>query len=79
MHEKEEGELPTVDMKGLLGRTFITNPTADGEQHRAEVVQARPTGDTTADGQDAMVWFKCKHGDRFFEEVIVLQQDASMV
>jgi hypothetical protein len=70
LHEKEEGELPTVDIKGLLGRTFITNPTADGEQHRAEVVEAHPTGDTTADGEDAILRFKCKHGDRFFEEVM---------
>jgi hypothetical protein len=62
--------LPTFDIKGLLGGTFITNPTEEGEQHRAEVVEACSTGETTADGQDAMLRFKCKHGDRFLEEVM---------
>ena len=67
---KEESELPTIDIGNLVGRTFITNPDDDGEQHRAKVLEAYPTGDTTADGKDAILRFKCQQGDRMFEEVM---------
>ena len=66
----EEEQLPTVDIKGLAGRTFISNPDHEGEQHRVKIVQACPTGTTTADGKDAVLKFKCQHGDRLFEEVL---------
>jgi len=69
-HDVEDEQLPQVDIEGLLGRTFITNPDDDGEQVRAKVVEADLTGDTTADGKDAILRFKCKHGDRLFEEVM---------
>ena len=66
----DEDNLPTIDIKGLLGRTFIANPDDNGEQHRAKVLEAYPTGDTTADGKDAILRFKCRQGDRLFEEVM---------
>ena len=65
-----ESELPSVDIKGLVGRTFITNPDDDGEQHRGKVLQAYPTGDMTPDGKEAILRFKCQHGDRMFEEIM---------
>ena len=66
----DEDKLPIIDIKGLLGRTFITNPNDEGEQHRAKVLEMHPTGETTADGKDAILRFKCQHGDRMFEEVM---------
>ena len=65
-----EENMPSVDIKGLLGRTFITDPDEDGEQHRAKVVEAHATGDNTSDGKDAILRFKCEHGDHMFEEVM---------
>lgn len=29
-----------------------------------------PTGDTTSDGKEAIYRFRCKHGERVFEEVM---------
>ena len=69
-HEGDEDSLPVIDIKNLLGRTFITNPDDEGEQHRAKIIDALPTGDTTPDGKDAILRFKCRHGDRLFEEVL---------
>ena len=66
----EGGPMPTVDVKGLLNRTFISNPDEEGVQVRAKVVSAQPTMQTDADGTDAVYRFKCKHGDQFFEEVL---------
>ena len=68
---EERGQpMPIVDIKGLLGRTFITNPDDDGEQHRARVIGATATEETTPDGKDAILRFKCQHGERMFEEVM---------
>ena len=63
-------EPPVVDIKGLLGRTFISNPDDNGEQQRAKIIQVTPTVKRTPDGKDAIVRFKCKHGNRMFEEVL---------
>ena len=69
-HDGADEELPGMDIKELTGRTFITNPNEDGEQFRATVVGAHATGELTADQTDAILRFKCKHGDRLFEEVM---------
>ena len=69
-HDVEDGDLPKVDIKNLAGRTFITTPDDDGEQFRATVVEAQATGERTADHEDVILKFKCKHGDRLFEEVM---------
>ena len=66
----DECDLPTIDIDGLINRSFITNPNDDGEQQRAKIIDVKPTGETTADGKDAIVKFKCQHGDRMFEEVM---------
>ena len=66
----EGGELPTIDITNLLNRTFITNPDDSGQQSRAKVISAEPTGETDADGVDQVYRFRCKHGDKIFEEVI---------
>ena len=63
------GSLPTTDIIGLLNRTFITNPDDEGEQHRAKIVSAEPTDQTDADGATIVYRFKCKHGDKTWEEV----------
>ena len=65
----EGGELPIIDITGLIGCTFITNPDDIGEQTRAKVVGATPTQTTSADGKDLVHKFRCKHGERIFEEV----------
>ncbi|CAB9522786.1 hypothetical protein SEMRO_1340_G264410.1 [Seminavis robusta] len=62
------GTLPTIDVSGLLNRTFITNPDDNGEQARAKIVSATPTGETDADGKEAVFRFRCKHGDKCFDE-----------
>ena len=59
-----------LEIKDIIGRTFITDPNENGEQSRAKVIEAHPTGDTTPDGKDAILRFKCKHGDKLFDEVM---------
>ncbi|CAB9525513.1 Retrotransposon protein [Seminavis robusta] len=62
------GSLPTIDITNLLNRSFITNPNEEGEQSRAKVVSAEPTGETDADGSEAVYRFRCKHGEDYFDE-----------
>ena len=63
-------KLPEIDIKGLLNRTFITNPDGEGEQHRAKIVEATPTGKVTADGKQQLYLFRCKHGEKLFHEIV---------
>ena len=53
-----------------LGRTFISNPDDNGEQRSSQILEAQVTGETTADGKDTILRFKCKHGNVLFEEVV---------
>ena len=61
--------LPNVDSLGLLGRSFIPNPDDHGEQHRSKVEGIELTDQQTADGKD-LFKFKCKVGDKVFEEIM---------
>jgi hypothetical protein len=66
----EEVILPTIDTKGLIGRTFINDPDDYGEQTRAQIEEVSPTEETTADGQETIFKFRCKVGDKTFDEVM---------
>ena len=63
-------QLPTIKLGDIVGRTFISNPDENGEQRRSQILEAQVTGETTADGKDAILRFKCKHGNALFEEVV---------
>ena len=64
------GGLPTIDVVNLLNRTFISRPDDSGEQYRARILSAQPTGRTDADGVDQVYKFRCKHGEKVWEEVM---------
>ena len=66
----EGGAMPTVDITNLLNRTFISDPDENGEQYRSKIISAEPTGQTDADGTDVVYKFKCKHGTKYFEEIV---------
>ena len=64
------GDLPTIDVTDLLGRTFITTPDHDGEQKRAKIEQAEFLQQRTADGMEPLIRFKCAVGDERFEQIL---------
>ena len=75
MREKEANiasgiKLPTVNIAGLVGRTFIPNPDEHGDQPRSKVVSVEPTESVTADNSELLYKFRCKVGDRTFEEIM---------
>ena len=64
------GQLPTIDVENLVGRTFITTPDADGEQYRARIDGVEATDKTTADKRETLLKFRCKVGEKRFEEIM---------
>ena len=67
---KAGGKLPTFNAKSILGRTFITTPDANQEQHRAKIEDIEASGQTTPDGKQPLFKFKCSVGDKRFEEIM---------
>ena len=63
-------DLPTIDISEILGRTFITTPDHDGEQQRAQIMDAEFLQDRTADEAQPLIKFKCRVGNRRFDEVM---------
>ena len=68
--EPTEDNLPTLGIEALVGRTFVSKPDMDGNQHWAKITDVEPTGELTADGKDVIVRFKCKYGEHMFEEIM---------
>ena len=64
------GDLPTIDITDILGRTFITSPNESGEQTRARIGDAEFTQQRTADEMEPLIKFKCRVGDKRFEQVM---------
>ena len=64
------GKLPELDSADILGRTFITTPDDDGEQRRARIEEAKPVEHRTADDMQPLWAFKCRVGDKVFEEIV---------
>ena len=62
--------LPTIDTSELVGRTFISNPDEEGNQVRAKVEDIEPLEDWTADRTEQLFRFRCKHGEKIFEELL---------
>ena len=48
------GKLPTLDSADLLGRTYITDPDDEGEQHRAKIVDVGVLEERTPDGMQPL-------------------------
>ena len=71
---KKGGNLPTIDVTDILGRTFITSPNESGEQARAQIEDAEFTQQRTADEMEPLIKFKCKVGDERFEQIITYNQ-----
>ena len=81
---KNGADLPTINIEDLIGRTFISTPDENGEQDRAQIEGAEFLQDMTADEAQPLIRFKCKVGDRRFEEVLTyhcmlewVEQDAT--
>ena len=73
LHEKrvlQGNELPTLDSKDLIGRTFITTPDHNGEQLRAQIESIEATDERTPDRREVLFKFRCKVGDQRFDEVM---------
>ena len=66
----EGGEMPTIYVDSLLGRTFISEPDEDYGQARARVVGVETMGQKTPDGRDQLFKFRCKVGDKEFEKLM---------
>ena len=69
-HVRKGGQLPTFDVEDLIGRTFIDNPDDEGVQVRATIEAATPTGRNVADKSERLYKFRCKVGDKAFEEIM---------
>ena len=67
----EQGyNLPTIDVKDIIGRTFISAPDDKGEQRRARIEEVEFSQRRTADEAEPLLRFKCKAGDKRFDEVM---------
>ena len=66
---QENGNLPTIDTKDLLSRTFITTPDADGVQTRAKIIEIEPADEMASDARQRLFKFKCQVGEEQFEEI----------
>ena len=66
--------MPVIDISGLVGRTFIADPDENQEQVRAKIERINPTNEATADGSEELYKFRCKVGDRRFEEIMTYNQ-----
>lgn len=67
----EEGApMPTIHVDPLLGRTFIDDPDEEGEQRRAKVESFEPTGKLLPDKSDQLYKFRCRVGEKVFEETM---------
>ena len=64
------GRLPELDSADILGRTFITTPDDAGEQRRAKIESAEPIDERTADDMQPLWRFKCRVGDKVFDEIV---------
>ena len=64
------GDLPTIDVSNILGRTFITTPNHEGEQVPAQIESAEFLQRRTADEMEPLLKFKCRVGDERFEQVM---------
>ena len=64
------GNLPTIDVTDILGRTFITSPNESGEQVRAQIESAEFTQQRMADEMEPLLKFKCKVGEERFEQIM---------
>ena len=67
---KNGGDLPTINIDDIVGRTFITSPYSTGEQVRAQIDGATITQQRTADGMELLIKFQCKVGNKRFEEIV---------
>ena len=72
--QNEAKSMPTINVGSLIDRTFISDPDEDGEQLRAQVQNIEDTGKHTADGREALYEFKCKVGEKTFEEIMTYNQ-----
>ena len=68
--EDRKKALEPIDASGLLNRSFITNPDAEGEQLRAIIDRIEKTEEKTADRKETLFKFRAKAGDKVFEEVM---------
>ena len=76
-HEAQELEvssLPTINASTLVGRTFITDPDEEGEQLRAKTDMIEATQHATADGKEKLWEFRCRVGDKKFNEILTFNQ-----
>ena len=67
---KNGGDLPTINIDDIIGRTFITSPDSDGEQVRAQIEEASFLQQRTADEMEPLIKFQCKVGNKRFEEIM---------
>ena len=66
----KDATLPTIEGNDILGRTFISTPDENGEQFRTQIVDVELLQDRTADGAEPLLRFKCKAGNKRFEEIM---------
>ena len=76
---KKGMNLPTLDSKHLLGRTFISSPDDNGEQRRAKIEDIEATGRTASDGREPLFKFRCKVGEKRFEEILTYNRMLAWV
>ena len=67
---QQGGSLPTLNAAKLMGRTFITLPDSNEEQHRAKIEDIEASGEMTPDKKQPLFKFKCSVGEKKFEEIM---------
>ena len=72
--ELDISPLPTINAGTLVGRTFITDPDEEGEQVRAKIDMIEATQHATADGKEKLWEFRCRVGDKKFNEILTFNQ-----
>jgi len=68
------GSLPEIDAQDIIGKSFISMPDEKGEQQRARIVDVDISKEKAVDRDEHMLRFKCKVGEKTFDEVLTYNQ-----
>ena len=69
-HIDNGGQLPTIRVGSLLGRTFINDPATDGTQVRAKIEGIEELPGQTADGIQPLFKFRSKVGEEDYDHIM---------
>ena len=68
------GNLPEVNINEIIGKSFISMPNEKGEQKHAKITDVDITDEKATDRDEQLLKFRCKVGEKTFEEILTYNQ-----